>query len=205
MAIGGILNQEIDTEGFATKDELKQEINKVNQSLGTLPGVLKLVGSFVHKFTGLNAKYNFSDYLSQEVMETLYNCKSFYVKTEFVSDIEIKDEPGTTTHIYLGGVPIYTFFDTKVGIIPKDKANAIGGKFTAFFLKRGNTFNLSSSVGIGDVYGSTSFRTIYTQSNTDISYEPNTSKNKYQGIQFYNETKNSTIICDMRFSVYVIE
>lgn len=205
MAIGGILNQEIDTEGFATKDELKQEINKVNQSLGALPGVPKLVGSFVHKFTGLNTKYRFSDYLSQEVMETLYNCKSFYVKTEFVSDVEIKYNEGGTTYIYLGGIPIYIFFDTKIGIIPKDKANAIGGKFTAFFMKRENTFNLSSSAGIGDVYGSTSFSTVYTQSSTNISYEPNVSKNKYQGIQFYGESKSSSIICDMRFSVYVIE
>ena len=203
MAIGGILNQETDVTGFATKAELKQEINKVNQSLGTLPGVPKLVGSFVHKFKRPGTKSKFSDYLSQEAMKTLYNCKYFYVETEFVSDVEIKYDQGTTTHIYLGGVPIYTFFDTKVGIIPKDKANVIGGKFTAFFLKRGNTFNLSSNVGISDIYGSTSFSTIYTQSSTSISYLPNT--NKYEGIEFYAKAKYSQIICDMRFSVYVIE
>lgn len=86
MAIGGILNQETDTTGFATKAELKQEIDKVNQSLETLPGVPKLVGSWDYTFT---TPYERFDIFSKIPKSTLINCRSFYVVSEFTDGTEL--------------------------------------------------------------------------------------------------------------------
>lgn len=200
MAIGGILNQETDVTGFATKAELKQEIDKVNQSLGTLPGVPKLVGSWDYTFTYGDNKFFIFSKISKE---TLIDSRCFYIVSEFISDVSIE-----------------TTADSSISIVVNNSAGVRVTNILSFASRRyNNTFskhNLDISFGqkfYTSFYNSKKSYDSYTGKMIDtfavFNDEQTLTINRFDNfneghIQLAADFLNRCTI-PMRFSVYVIE
>lgn len=208
MAIGGILNQEVDTADFATKGELKQEIDKVNQSLGTLPCVPKLVGSWDYTFTTASEGF---DIFSKISKSTLINCRSFYIVSEFTGNAKLTAGQNESMGIgfYQSGSNLNTDYLIAYFIVNKQSKNfskeeldrRFGSKIFTQFTNAGRQFkNENYNYFPVDYLYSINGSTITLFSNDNLNYLSNYT------IYFWASTgvsRQNNI--PMRFSVYVIE
>ena len=201
MAIGGILNQETDTTGFATKAELKQEIDKVNQSLGTLPGVPKLLATVEHTFTRDNWNVDLFDKIP---LDDIKSFRQIIIGMEFTNEVRLRFNNQETFTLKILGFPTITInfdYNTTRYISLSDLQKTLGTHiFTTF--NRGKTRCQSLDHSLTSEWN----LSVYVNNPSGGEKELSFINQKYlQGGAEGVFDRNVSGTVPMRFSVYVIE